>query len=75
MTEQTAEQAPPSANGTAPNAAVPEAGAPCEDCVTAGEKGMAVLAALFGVFIIVMAIDMFTGGRVSGTIAERAAGE
>lgn len=73
MTEQTAEQAGPSANGTAPNAAVPgpEAG-PCEDCVSGGEKAVALVAALFGAFIIVMAIDMMTGGAISGRIAERA---
>ena len=57
------------ANGTAP-APEPPAG-PCEDCASNGEKGLAVLAALFGVFIILMAIDMFTGGKVSGLVQER----
>lgn len=74
MSETTAEQAAeaPSLNGTAP---APEADQPCTDCVTGGEKAMALIAGLFGAFIIVMAIDMLTGGRISGSIAERAAGE
>lgn len=72
MSETTTEQAAPSANGTAPT---PAAEAPCEDCATNSEKGMAILAGLFGAFIILMAIDMFTGGRISGAITERAAGE
>ena len=58
------------ANGTAPAPDQP-APAPCEDCASNGEKGLAVLAALFGVFIILMAIDMFTGGKVSGMVQER----
>lgn len=71
MTEQTTAEATPSANGSAP----PEPEAIPEDGVTGGEKAMAVVAALFGAFIFLMAIDMFTGGRVSGSIAERAAGD
>lgn len=61
----------PSLNGTAPAAEEQ----PCTDCVSGGEKAMALIAGLFGAFVILMAIDMFTGGRVSGAIAERAAGE
>lgn len=65
MSEPTADGQ--SANGTAP---APEA-AP-EDQATGGEKALAVLGVLFGIFLIVMAIDMGTGGRVLGYIQERA---
>ena len=66
MTETTAEtQATASANGTAPP------GEPCEDCATSGEKALAVLGALFGIFLIVMAFDMFSGGRIGGYVTER----
>lgn len=71
MTDTAAEQAAASVNGTGPAAAEQT----CEDCVPGGEKAMAVLAGLFGVFIIMMAADMFTGGRISGTIAARASGD
>jgi hypothetical protein len=57
-----------SANGTVPAEPAP----PCEDCATSGEKTLAVVAALFGIFIVVMAIDMFTGGRVTGYVREQA---
>ena len=50
----------------------PPAGeAPCADCATSGEKILAVLAGLFAVFILVMAVDMFTGGKVSGVVRAR----
>ena len=52
-------------NGTAPA----PADAPCEDCATPAEKGLAVLAAVLGLFIIVLAVDMFTGGRITGQVA------
>jgi len=44
---------------------------PCADCATNGEKLLAVLAGLFAAFIIVMAVDMFTGGKVSGVVRQR----
>lgn len=66
MTEATAEAT--SLNGTAP-AGQPEP--PCEDCVTSGEKALAVVAALFGAFIIVMALDMFLGGRIGGYVTDK----
>jgi hypothetical protein len=62
-------QAEAHVNGTAP--APPEAG-PCEDCATSGEKVLAVLAFGFAVFIAVMAIDMFTGGKITGMVREAA---
>ena len=49
-------------NGTAP---APVADEPCEDCVTNGEKALAFVAGLFGLFVIAMAVDMFTGGALS----------
>jgi hypothetical protein len=64
-------QAPASANGTAP---VPPADPSGEDTPTGGEKALAVVAGLFGLFIIGMAVDMFTGGRLSRFLG-RAAGE
>jgi len=65
-------QADPAAhvNGTAPGPAA-DAG-DCDDCATGGEKTLAVLAAVFGVFILLMAVDMFTGGKVTGMIREAA---
>ena len=44
---------------------------PCTDCVSGGEKALAVLGVLFGAFIIVMALDMFLGGRIGGYVTER----
>lgn len=69
MTDTTAETAAQALNGTAPD---PPAAGPCADCVTSGEKALAVVAALFGLFIIVMAFDIFSGGKVTGLIQERA---
>ena len=66
-----ADTATASANGTAPGPAE----APCADCPTAGERLLAVLAALLGAFVIAVAIDMFTGGKLSGLMPERAPGE
>jgi hypothetical protein len=62
------------ANGTAP---APPAGesAPCTDCVTKGEKALAVVALLFGAFIIFMAIDIFSGGKAGGFVKDKAAAE
>jgi hypothetical protein len=44
--------------------------APGGEDVTGGEKALAVLAACFGAFLILMAVDMFTGGRLTGMIGE-----
>jgi hypothetical protein len=66
MSDNTSTADPPLVNGTAPAGA---AGAPpageCQDCTTNGERALAVLAGLIGVFVIGMAIDMFTGGALS----------
>jgi hypothetical protein len=67
MTDTQADTAA-SLNGTAPAPAAE----PCEDCATSGEKALAVVAALFGIFILVMAIDMFTGGKIGGLVREAA---
>jgi hypothetical protein len=69
MTDTTAET---HVNGTAPPAPAPSGAEPCADCASGGEKALAVLAAVFGLFILVMAVDMFTGGRVTGMVRERA---
>jgi hypothetical protein len=62
-------QADTHVNGTAPPASAAE---PCDDCATSGEKILAVLAFAFAVFLGVMAIDMFTGGKVTGMVREAA---
>jgi hypothetical protein len=72
MTDTTAETAAPSVNGTAPGASAIPPAEPCADCVTSGEKGLAVLALGFALFIAVMAVDMFTGGRISGYARDKA---
>jgi hypothetical protein len=71
MTE-TQTEASQSLNGSDPGQAGQEpAAGPCEDCATSGEKILAIVAALFGAFVIAMAIDMFTGGKLSGFVKER----
>ena len=65
MSEATTEQAA-SLNGTGP---MPDQ--PCEDCVTGGEKALAVVAALFGIFVFLVAVDMFTGGKVGGFVRDQ----
>ena len=65
MTETTTQAPPQSANGVVPGAAE----APCEDCATGGERALAVVAGVFGLFIIGLAIDMFTGGGLSKILA------
>lgn len=49
---------------------VPAAAEPCEDCATSGEKILAILAGAFAVLILVMAVDMFTGGKVTGMVKQ-----
>jgi hypothetical protein len=70
MTDTAADQAATHVNGTAPADTPAE---PCADCVTSGEKGLALIAGLFGAFIILMAIDMFTGGAISGYARDKGA--
>jgi len=65
-------------NGTAPATAAPPAAdqtGPCEDCATSGEKILAVIAAALGAFVVLLAIDMFTGGRISGMVKVAASGD
>jgi hypothetical protein len=58
----------PHVNGTAPPAPAAE---PCENCASPAEKVMAVLAFLAGAFVVVIAIDMFFGGRLTGMVREQ----
>jgi len=39
--------------------------------VTSGEKILAIVAGLLGLFVIAMAFDMFSGGKLSGMVKER----
>jgi hypothetical protein len=41
---------------------------PCEDCATSGEKILGVLTIVFAVALALMAVDMITGGKVTGVI-------
>lgn len=59
----------PHVNGTAPPA--PPAEPPCENCASPSEKALAVLAFLAGAFVVVIAIDMFFGGRLTGMVKEQ----
>jgi hypothetical protein len=63
MSETVTAPAGPEVNGAAP----PEQ--PCADCATGGEKILAVVAAVFGLFVLAMAADMFTGGGLSRVLA------
>lgn len=40
----------------------------CEDCVSAGEKAFAILGLFAGALIVVFAIDLLTGGAISGRV-------
>jgi len=68
MSEATAET---HVNGTAPAPAPDE---PCLDCVTSGERILAIVGLLFAGFLAVMALDMLTGGKVGGWVKERTSG-
>ena len=52
-------------------AATEQPAEPCADCASNGEKILAVLAGAFALFLLVMAFDMFTGGKVSGVVKAR----
>lgn len=60
-----------SVNGTAPGAAGDE----CETCVSKGELALAVLGGAIGLGIILMAIDLGAGGRLSRAIGLGQRGE
>jgi hypothetical protein len=65
----TAAETTASVNGQAPaSAPAPE---DCDDCVTGGERALAVVACLLGLFVIAVGVDMFTGGRLSGMVPVR----
>lgn len=64
MSEATTEHV----NGTAPPAPAAE---PCEDCASNGEKLLAALAIALGLFVILMGVDMFSGGRITGMAREK----
>lgn len=71
MSEATSQQqqAAQSVNGQASAAGdVPDAESPYR--VTGGERALAVLAIIFGLFVIVIGIDMASGGRVTGYVSE-----
>ncbi len=70
MTDTAAADTAAGVNGTAPG---PAGEAPPEDAPTSGERLLAVVAALLGVFVIAVAVDMFTGGKLSGMVPERGA--
>ena len=59
-------------NGTHVEAPAEPAAEPCEDCATSGEKILAVAAALFGVLVLIMAVDIFTGGKITGFLPAKA---
>jgi len=65
MTDQ---QTDPGLNG---QARAPAADGACEDCATGGEKILALLAAAIGLGVLFVAVDMFTGGRLSGVVREQ----
>lgn len=55
-------------NGTQPGTDTQPQADECVNCATTGEKILAGLSILFGLLVLVMAVDMLTGGRVSGTV-------
>ena len=65
MTDQ---QTDPGLNGQAPAGPAAEV---CEDCASGGEKILALLAAAIGLGVLFVAVDMFTGGKLSGVVREQ----
>lgn len=63
----------PEVNGTAPAPPAPAMAEPEE--VTTGEKLMSVLAIMLGAAVIIMGLDMLTGGRVLGFAIPPAEGQ
>jgi hypothetical protein len=53
-----------SVNGTAPGAAAED----CAECVSSGERALAVVGVLIGLGIVLIAIDLGTGGKLSGLV-------
>lgn len=51
------------------------AGQPCDTCATPGEKMLAVFGILLGVLVLAMAVDMFSGGKLTGMVQQRAGGD
>jgi hypothetical protein len=69
MTDTAAETTTASVNGQAPGASAPQED--CEDCVSSGERVLAIVACLLGLFVVVIGVDMFTGGKLSGMVPVR----
>lgn len=61
-------------NGTSPATTDTPAAEDCVNCATTGEKVLAVLSIVFAVGLALMALDMFTGGRVTGYVSQARAG-
>lgn len=57
-----APQPPVSVNGAAPGPAAED----CETCVTSGERALAIIGVLIGAGIVLIAVDLGTGGKFSG---------
>ncbi len=67
----TPSQAAQAAQAAAINGAAPAAGPAaeeCADCVTSGERALAVIGVLIGLVIVGIAIDLGTGGKLSGLV-------
>lgn len=53
-------------NSSAPASTVPPAAGPEAPAVSGGERVLAVFALAFAALIIAMAVDMLTGGKITG---------
>lgn len=65
MTMPTQAASQPAINGSSPAPADPPPGE-CESCVTSGERALAIVGVLIGAGIVLIAVDLGTGGRISG---------
>jgi hypothetical protein len=65
----TAAETTASVNGQAPAPAPPAED--CDECVTGGERALAVVACLLGLFVVLVAADIWTGGKLSGMVPVR----